>query len=162
MKYKLVRENLLSDKMASVYIIEEVKSGISSLDSFIRKYNNSFKDEIINILIRLKTIGKITGAREQFFKLNEGIPGDGVCALFDEPEKRLRLYCSRYGSLIIIVGGGGDKPKNMRALQESSQLATENYRLRKFSVEITKRIKARHIQFSDDGMHFKGDLEFEI
>lgn len=58
---------------------------------------------------RLKIIGTKTGAREQFFKLHEGNPGDGVCALFDLPDKNLRLYCIRYNTQIIILGGGWNK-----------------------------------------------------
>ncbi|UVR14472.1 hypothetical protein [Parabacteroides distasonis] len=63
-----------------------------------------------------------TGAAEHFFKLNEGKPGDGVCALFDSPDKKLRIYCIRFANVAIVVGGGGYKPKNIRAYQESSSL----------------------------------------
>ena len=66
-----------------------------------------------------------TGAAEHFFKLNEGKPGDGVCALFDSPDKKLRIYCIRFANVAIIVGGGGYKPKNIRAYQENSVLKKE-------------------------------------
>ena len=58
---------------------------------FIEENKNSFKSELIDIFIRLKVIGNKTGAREQFFKQYEGNLGDGVCALYDEPEKHLRI-----------------------------------------------------------------------
>jgi len=57
--------------------------------------------------LRLKIIGNETGARESFFKTKEGIPGDGVCTLYDTPDKKLRLYCIRYGKQLIIIGAGG-------------------------------------------------------
>jgi hypothetical protein len=41
--------------------------------------------------------------------MNEGKYGDGVSALFDKPKYKLRLYCIRYGTQIIIVGWGGEK-----------------------------------------------------
>ena len=62
-------------------------------------------------------------AREGYFKLHEGKPGDGIVALYDRPDSRLRLYCIRYGSVTLIVGGGGAKPKSVRAWQEVPELA---------------------------------------
>ena len=57
--------------------------------------------------------------------MDEGIPGDGVCALFDLPNSNLRLYCIRYGNSIIILGGGGQKPKTISAFQENEKLAKQ-------------------------------------
>jgi hypothetical protein len=109
---------------------------------------------------RLKTIGTKTGAREQFFKLHEGNPGDGVCALFDLPDKNLRLYCIRYNTQIIILGGGGIKL--VRAFQQDSKLTKENYLLRELSKQITERIKEKDIRFSKDGNDFEGDFAFNL
>lgn len=112
------------------------------------------------MISRLKTIGHRTGAREQFFKLKEGKPGDGVCALYDKPKKNLRLYCIRYGSLLLIVGGGGLKKKSIRTLQEDEKLKKENKFLKKVSKDIQKRMKEGDIRLSDDYMDFDGDLKF--
>jgi hypothetical protein len=109
-------------------------------------------------LKRLVAIGNITGAREHYFKINEGIPGDGVCALFDLPGKKLRLYCIRYATSIVIVGGGGEK--KVRKFQEDEKLEDENYLLRDLSAVITKRIIEGKIWYSDDDMEFEGNLEF--
>ena len=118
------------------------------------------KNETKDILSRLITIGHTTGAREQFFKLNEGKPGDGVAALYDKPNSKLRLYCIRYGSLIVIVGGGGYKPKNIRALQDDPKLTEENAILVKVSKDIQDRTKEGEIKFINEGMDFDGDLDF--
>ena len=107
---------------------------------------------------RLKVIGHKTGAREHFFKLNEGEPGDGVCALYDLPEKSLRLYCIRYGSLILILGGGGNKQS--RTLQEDKKLTQENYFLRQVVKDIKSKMELGEIKFSEDGTGFIGNLEF--
>ena len=122
----------------------------------------SFKDETKNIIGRLQAIGNLTGARDHFFKLNEGNPGDGVCALYDNPKSNLRLYCIRYGTQIIVLGDGGHKPKVIRTLQEESKLKDANYFLRLLSNEITQRIRDREITYRNDGLEFEGELEFDI
>jgi hypothetical protein len=108
---------------------------------------------------RLISIGRKVGAREGYFKLYEGIPGDGVCALHDDPDKNLRLYCIRYGTQIVVLGGGG--PKDVRALQDNEKLTKENYFLRWLSKQITLRIKGGDITYSDDQLDFLGDLSFQ-
>ncbi len=80
--------------------------------------------------------------------------------MYDTEESNLRLYCIRYDKHLIIVGGGGFKPKNIRALQEDDKLKKENYFLRELSAIITTRIKEKDIRYSDDGMEFIGDLDF--
>ena len=121
----------------------------------------SFKGEILNILERIRTINEKTGARESFFKPNEGKPGDLVCALFDVPNSNLRLYCIRFGNSLIILGGGGEKKKTIKAFQEVDKLKEENYLLRKISAQIAERIKEKDITFSYDGTEITGELEFE-
>jgi hypothetical protein len=130
----------------------------TSFDSFLFENKNVFLSELKDIISRLKSIGNTNGAREQFFKINEGIPGDGVCALYDSPDKKLRLYCIRYGTLIVIVGGGG--LKEVQKLQQNDKLKDENYFLRELSLKITERLKDGEIWFTNDKMDFEGNLEF--
>ena len=160
MKYKLIKLNKYSGNSTSIYTIQLIDEDISLFERFVSENIISHKDEIKDILERLITIGHKTGARAQYFKLNEGRPGDGVAALYDKPNSNLRLYCIRYGSLIIVVGGGGHKPKNIRALQEDPKLTAENAILVKVSKDIQKRTKEREIKFINDGMDFEGDMEF--
>ena len=129
-------------------------------ERFLLENSISFKSEIKNILERLRTINEKTGARESFFKPNEGKPGDLVCALFDVPNSNLRLYCIRFGSSLIILGGGGEKKKSVKALQEVDKLKEENYLLREISARIAERIKEKEITFSYDGTEITGELEF--
>lgn len=72
----------------------------------------------------------------------------------------MRLYCIRYGNALIILGGGGNKPKNIRALQEDEKLRDENYLLRIISKLIEERTRSGEIEFSQDGTTFTGNLEF--
>jgi hypothetical protein len=158
MKYEVVKLGYLSGSKASIYTIWFEEMNQTSFEIFINENKKVFKSEINDITSRLITIGKTVGAREQFFKTGEGIPGDGVCALYDAPGKELRLYCIRYASLIVIIGGGG--PKKVRKFQEDKKLKDENFFLRKLSAEITKRIRNNEIRYSENNMDFEGNLKF--
>lgn len=160
MKCRIDKIEKLSGSASVIYTVFIDDAEYSLFDTFIKDNNTLFKSELNDIVKRLISIGSITGAREQFFKLNEGNPGDGVCALYDDPEKKLRLYCIRYGTTAIILGGGGAKPKNIRKLQENEKLREENYLLRDLSEEITGRIKNMDIQWSFESNDLIGTLEF--
>jgi hypothetical protein len=158
MKSKLIKLSQFSGNKASIYGVWFDDLQETSFDSFLFENKNVFLSELKDIISRLKSIGNATGAREQFFKINEGIPGDGVCALYDSPSKKLRLYCIRYGTLIVIIGGGG--PKDVQKLQQNDKLKDENYFLRELSLQITERLKDGEIWFTNDKMDLEGNLEF--
>ena len=161
MKFKVVQLSQFNGNKAGVYSIILDDEQKTLYERFLMENISTFKSEIININQRIQTINRKTGAREIYFKLDEGKPGDGVCALYDEPGSKLRLYCIRYGNSLIVIGGGGSKPKNIRRFQENEKLTTENYLLRKISELITERIKSGDILFSGDGTELYGELEFE-
>ncbi|MDD2200266.1 MAG: hypothetical protein PHE08_11125 [Bacteroidales bacterium] len=160
MGYRLVKLNNFSGSKASVYTLRDVKTGVTLFEQFVIDNISSFSGEINDILLRLKTIGQKTGARFNFFKHKEGAPGDGVCALFDIPGSKLRLYCIYYGKSLIIVGGGGHKSKQIRALQEDDKLTETNYFLRQLSKDIKSRTDSKEICFTKDGMDLEGNLNF--
>lgn len=160
MKFEVVKLGQFNGNKCGVYSIFVDNEQETLFERFLSENKISFKSEIINILERIRTINSITGARENYFKLDEGKPGDGICALFDLPDSNLRLYCIRYSNSLIILGGGGEKKKSVKALQEVEKLKTENYILRKISAEIAKRIRQREITFSEDGTEITGELEF--
>ncbi len=162
MKCKLVKLTNISGDRASIYSVFNNDEKKTLLDIFIQENINSFKSEINDIILRLRIMGNKTGARENYFKLDEGVPTDGVCALYDTPDKKLRLYCIRYGAVLLIVGGGGEKPKNIRRLQESPKLKKENFFLNELSKKITERIKNGEIKYTNDGFDLVGDFEFEL
>lgn len=159
MKCKLVKIPNLSGNAASLYSVILDGETQTLFEKFLQENSISFLNELKNILIRLQTIGQKTGAREGFFKIHEGLPGDGVCALYDEPDKMLRLYCIRYGTQIVILGGGG--PKTVNKLQEDEKLLEENQFLRWLSNQITRYIKDNVIEFSNDYLDFTGDLTIQ-
>lgn len=155
-KCELVKLEELSGYGASIYSFYKDDNEYSNFEMFIMENENSFIGEVRDILSRLKTIGTKTGLRRGFYKENEGKPGDGVCALYDRPKSNLRLYFIQYGANLIILGGGGEKPKNIRALQEDEKLKSENYLLRLLSEKIKDKFAERELTFSDKG--FEGDF----
>ena len=160
-KCQLIKIPQLSGPMGSVYTILVDDEQNTSFENFTINNQTSFKDEIKDIVKRLKTMGSQTGMKADFFKQYEGKPGDGVCALYDKDKSNLRLYCIRYGSHLIILGGGGHKSKSIRTFQEDGNLERENYILRELSKLITEKMLDREIRLSEDGMNFEGDLTIE-
>lgn len=161
MRYKLIKLHKFSGDKASIYTILQDGEKESFLDKFVKENQISFKDEIIDILKRLISIGHKTGGRESFFKTFEGNPGDGVCAIYDDEQSKLRLYCIRYGTQLVVVGNGGPKEKTIRSFQSDEKLKEENYFLRWLSGEITNRIKDKDITFINDHLDFSGNLVFQ-
>ncbi len=164
MTFTLVELDDISGKEATIYSLLNKESNKTLYDKFIEENKASHLDEIKDITSRLHTIGNITGSKHNFFKHNEGNLGDGVCALYDVKKKNLRLYCIRYGKSLLIIGGGGVKPKNIRSLQESDKLKSENYILREAVKEITKKMKEKEIRIETDeiGEYFDGNLTIEL
>lgn len=157
MTISLKRLDKLSGKKATVYSVQ-FDDGTDLFDQFLNENSAEYENDVKNILQRIRTISRKTGAQEHFFKTKEGNPGDGVCALYDTPEKQLRLYCIRMGNAVIILGGGGPKSKEIRALQEDPKLKHENYLLRDISKEITDKMRSGKIRFSDDELELLGDI----
>lgn len=163
MELELVKVDEFSSNVLAVYSFYDEDSQTTFLDDFIRENLENYRSEVNDILIRLETMKNVeVGAREHYFKHNEGNIGDGICALYDSPNSHLRLYCIRYGTQIIIYGNGGVKPKDKRAFQEVPKLKEENYLLRKLAKEIEKRRQTQEIKFDFDNNTIEGDLNFNI
>jgi hypothetical protein len=158
--YEIVQLDEFIGTKATVYSILPDGENETLFDIFVKQHHINFKTEIEDILNTLELVTTKIGARENLFKQNEGKPGDGVVALFDEPERNLRLYAIRYGSTILVLGGGGNKTKETRAWQDNPKLNDEAELIIQISNEIFQRIKEREIQFTTDGMELVGNLKF--
>ncbi len=157
MKSKLVHLSDLSGKMASIYsILTDAKKG-TFFDHFIGEHAEKHTPELMNIAGRLRRIGKEDSALACFFKLDEGLDWDDlVCALYDVPDKHLRLYCIRLHETIIIVGNGGHK--NVRAWQDDSKLAREVHEMMHYSKIIRTKLNNGSLRISPDGLKLEGEL----
>lgn len=161
MEFELVKLAGFSNDEVSVYTLLNNDTGISLFQSFIQENQHEFPDEVKDIAKRILSFKEV-GARENFFKINEGKPGDGVCALYDDEKSNLRLYCIRYGTVLVVLGSGGHKPKTTRRLQETKKLEYENQIMRNLSAEIEKKRRNGDLSFSKDFLEIDGDLIFNL
>ena len=161
MDFELVKLAGFSNDEVSVYTLLNCDTGISLFQSFIQENQHQFPDEVKDIAKRILSFKEV-GARENFFKINEGKPGDGVCALYDDEKSNLRLYCIRYGTVLVVLGSGGHKPKTTRRLQETKKLEDENQIMRNLSAEIEKRRRNGDLSFSKDFLEIDGDMIFNL
>jgi hypothetical protein len=158
-KYEIVEMQPFSGNEAKVYSIIPEGETETLFDRFINEYKGGFKNEIKNILKTLYQIGHTTGARSSFFKQHEGKFGDFVCALFDVPEKNLRLYCIRFGMVAIILGGGGEKAAGVIAWQDDEKLTQEATQMIEIAKDILKRMDEGDLYWSDDRTEIEGNLK---
>ena len=161
MEFELVKLAGFSNDEVSVYTLLNCDTGISLFQSFIQENQHEFPDEVKDIAKRILSFKEV-GARENFFKINEGKPGDGVCALYDDEKSNLRLYCIRYGTVLVVLGSGGHKPKTTRRLQETKKLEDENQIMRNLSAEIEKRRRNGDLSFSIDFLDIEGEMIFNL
>ncbi len=160
MKFELVKDPELSGKECTIYqvYLEEKDDYLYNL--FMAENEEEYGTELDDIDDRLYTIGHENGAREHYFKLREGKLGDLVCALYDKPNSNLRLYCIRFGMDLIVLGGGGMKPKSVRAYQEVPKLNEEAKIVKAISQAIYERQKDGELKFVNLGKEFSGNLKF--
>lgn len=160
MKYELVKiEELCGDK-ATIYSIYVEEDQNTLFDNFVERHEISHKSEIEYILKTLEVISKEQGYREKFFKQNEGFLFSQIEAFYDKPKSNLRLYCINLGKTILILGGGGYKPKEIISWQDSEELSKINYFLQQVSKDYKIKIENKEIIFSPDNMKLEGNLKF--
>lgn len=159
MKNKLVRLTHVSGEEASVYSIYCSHQQNVLFEQFCGKFINNYPCEIMDIVRRLRSIGTQTGALENFFKMEEGLEWDDlVCALYDVPEKNMRLYCMRLTDQLVIAGSGGPKPKHIRKWQEDPVLSSAVHEMMHFSKIIRTKLEHGSLYLSNDELLLQGNL----
>ncbi len=159
MKFRLEKINNLSGQKTNIYSIFVNDDDKSLFEHFLEENSELYHEELIEILTRIKSISNKEGAREHLFKKAEGKLGDGIEALYDESNRKLRLYCIRYGSVLLVLGGGA--VKNVRALQDDPKLKKENYLLRDISNFLSQAMKDGDLKWNNNFTDFIGDFTFE-
>jgi hypothetical protein len=150
MKFEIVELEDLSGKYATIYSVIVNGDSETLFDKFLNENKDAFRSELKTIIGTIEDISHKNGARRHYFKENEGKLGDLVCAMFDTPNSNLRLYCLRFGTTVIVLGGGGYKSKEIRALQEDPKLTSENYLIRGISEMIYQKMKNEDIFWKND------------
>lgn len=130
----------------------KVEGGEKTLfQHFIEENQKKYRKEVEFLRDRIMVMLNSTGANIQFFKPYEGRKEDNICALFDEPHIKLRLYCLRHNDKTVILGGGGFKPWKLGAFQNDPKLKDENYLMRAVSEAFYKAIDDGYIEIESDG-----------
>ena len=155
MNFTIVEIPELSGEKCQIFSIRFDEDDDTIYEKFSATFYDEYQDEVQDIYDRLLFIGKEGGARRDFFKRNEGKPGDGVCALYDNPDHKLRLYCIVFGTVAIILGGGGPKPEGVRAWQDNPNLKANAELMIRISQRITKAIHNKEIQVTGIIRRFK-------
>ncbi len=160
MDYEIVELVPFSGGEAKIYSVIPEGKEETLFDNFIKDYKDIFRGEVKDILGTLHEIGHTTGARYSYFKHHEGKKGDYVCALYDCPDKNLRLYCIRFSSCIVILGDGGQKKKEIIKWQQDKRLSKAAMEMIKYANDILKRLDSKNgdLRISKDGMELEGNL----
>ncbi|MFN4233242.1 MAG: hypothetical protein ACK4IK_00400 [Bacteroidia bacterium] len=164
MNYEIVEMLPYSGSEATIYSIIPEGEDETLFEKFVDEYKESYKDEIKDILKRLMQIGHTTGARESFFKHegdNEFVRkyGKYIWALYDDEEKKLRLYCIRFANVAIILGGGGYKDKSVIKWQDDEKLSEEVRKVMAYAECIIKQLDDGDLYWSNNGTELEGNLK---
>ena len=136
-----------SGKAAHIYSVHLQDDELCLLDQFFEE-NGSHKAALENISNRLRVMGNETGCRREFFKHEEGAPGDGVAAL---REGNLRLYCLYFDNTAVFFGSGGYKPPGCRAYQDVAELNEKAEQMKAIAQIINQAIKDKKIRIEENG-----------
>lgn len=159
MKFELVNIDEFSGDMAQIYSVIFEDDDMTLMDHFFED-NAQYEEELREMTKKLISMGNDTGCRIQFFKENEGAPGDGLVAFW---YKRMRMYCLRIGSACIILGDGGYKPPEISAYQEDALLNSKAQQMRRIAACINRAIIEKDISIENNGKITITDFaEFEI
>lgn len=159
MNYEIVELQPYSGSEAKVYSLIPMGEDETLFEMFVDEYKVEFINEIKYIIQTIYQIGHTTGARSSFFKQHEGKYGDFVCALFDVPEKNLRVYCIRFGMVAVILGGGGEKAEGVRAWQDDEKLSKEANLMIEYAKDILQRMDEGDLYWSKDRTELQGNLK---
>ncbi len=149
-KFELVELDEFNCGAGHIYSVAIDDADQTLYDLFLAENVGEYRLELGEIAHKLNSMSTWTGFTDNYFKLNEGKPGDGLCAITDLKGK-LRLYCIRFGNILLVLGGGGPKPKTIRAYQEDPKLLSENMMLRAVSEAMAKAIRDKDLKIEEDG-----------
>jgi hypothetical protein len=162
MKFELKEIEQLSGQRCKIYSVLMEGDEKTLFEQFVVENKDNFPEEVKTIFKDLIAIGHYSSAKDHYFRSKkEGKLGDGVEALFDSPNALLRVYTIKYGRILLILGGGGHKPKAIRAFQEDPKLTKENYLIRQIAAILYEAIKNKDLRWNKEGDNFEGQMYFD-
>ncbi|SKA43075.1 hypothetical protein SAMN04488128_10698 [Chitinophaga eiseniae] len=154
MNYEIIEMQQFSGKRAGIYSVMIADDNLTLFEHFVKAHVRDYALEVRSITQYLSYIGNRYGMQSRFFKVDRGMPQDGVCVLFDHPEKKLRLYCYRVGTAALIIGGGMPRPGRRGGEGVPEKM------LASISQDIRRKIRAGDIYWSAQEARLCGDLVF--
>lgn len=107
-------------KQSSFFTIQFVDESENYYNLFVDKFYSNYSKIIDDVDDRIERMATRTGIRDGFFKDE----GPNSVFKFQETDE-LRIYCLKYGSISIILGGGDTKENNVRTYQDKEELFFE-------------------------------------
>lgn len=160
MKFDIINIDEFSGQKAQIYSIMYEGDDMTLMDHFFEDNGEEHQEDLEEMASKLHVMGNDTGCRAQFFKQNEGAPGDGVVAL---RYNQMRLYCLRYDNTCIFIGSGGYKPPDIKAYQEDPYLDSKAQEMKKIAACINKAIAVKDLKVKEDGtLEISEFIELEI
>lgn len=156
--YEIVRLDKLSGHRCSFYSVYVKEDNETLFDKFLKNHEAEYGEALDNILDRIDLYAYKYGAKAKDFKFEGSKIGEFAHALRDYPKKKLRLYCIRYSTTLVILGGGA--PKNVDTWQEDDALKTEVEFMFEVADIIAERLESKEIRFSNDFLDLEGKLTF--
>jgi hypothetical protein len=140
---------------ATLYTIQLNGEEENEFDKFLQDPDVISSPHLGPFLERINDIADRFGCQEQFFKLQESDFYNPVVALWRD---NLRLYCCRYGNIILIIGSGGIK--KTRTYQEDPKLKRIVEIMASVAERIDQKMKDKEIEINKNDQ-FIGDLNFD-
>lgn len=160
MKFDIINIEELSGPKAQIYSIMYEGDNMTLMDHFFEDNSAIHQDDLTVMASKLHVMGNDTGCRANFFKQNEGAPGDGVVAL---SYKQMRLYCLRFDNTCIFIGSGGYKPPDIKAYQEDTFLNSKAQEMKRIATCINRAIREKDLKVMENGtLDISDYIELEI
>ena len=80
---------------------------------------------------------------------------------FSDGQGRYKQIAIKYSSVLLVLGGGGHKPKDIRAFQEDPKLTKENYLLREISKRLSEAMQDGNLKWNNFFNDFIGNFTFD-
>ena len=144
--------------MASFYTF--IDNDKDAFGEFLSNNAQKYESELLGILGRLKNMGVKNGALRGYFKLDEASNNDEkIVCYYDVPDSKLRIFCIRFSVHLVVLCGGGAKPKTIISWQQSNVLRKAAESSMNVSKLIDTNIEKGLLNITANKLNFSGKLE---
>lgn len=123
MNFDFKLDRMINGKKCKVYAVKYNDEQENEFINFASREEIRSHPEFNKLVTKINLIADKHGNREDWFKnesdRNENPP---VKRIYIETNGKLRLYCIRWSSYILILGDGGIKPEGIIAYQDAPEL----------------------------------------